>query len=230
MSTYKNLMTVCAAVVLAFGLAACGSSDDDTAEAPVMEMPEPVPEPDPGPTDLEETQTAAAAAAAAAMTASDNAAESASSAADATMTLATLQTGDDSNSDAMGGREAAYGGRCSRRRTRRMRRARPRMLPQQRRRRRPAMRRKTAWSDAGGSPRSCQSVQRDDSLPHMADAAIAAAMTELHIDGTVKSVGDSSGRRRPRSPALSSIDADMGMLTTTCPTMAFRDDHSRTTS
>ena len=31
MFRYKNLMTVCAAVVLAFGLAACGSSDDDTA-------------------------------------------------------------------------------------------------------------------------------------------------------------------------------------------------------
>ena len=42
MSTYKNLMTVCAAVVLAFGLAACGSSDDDTAAddgAPTVETP-----------------------------------------------------------------------------------------------------------------------------------------------------------------------------------------------
>ncbi len=42
MSTYKNLMTVCAAVVLAFGLAACGSSDDDTAAddgAPTVEEP-----------------------------------------------------------------------------------------------------------------------------------------------------------------------------------------------
>ena len=42
MSTYKNLMTVCAAVVLAFGLAACGSSDDDTAaddSAPTVEEP-----------------------------------------------------------------------------------------------------------------------------------------------------------------------------------------------
>ena len=39
MSTYKNLMTVCAAVVLAFGLAACGSSDNDTAEAPTMTEP-----------------------------------------------------------------------------------------------------------------------------------------------------------------------------------------------
>ena len=42
MSTYKNLMTVCAAVVLAFGLAACGSSDDDTAAddgTPTVEEP-----------------------------------------------------------------------------------------------------------------------------------------------------------------------------------------------
>ena len=29
MSTYKNLMTVCCAAVLALGLAACGSSSDD---------------------------------------------------------------------------------------------------------------------------------------------------------------------------------------------------------
>ena len=29
-------------------------------------------------------------------------------------------------------------------------------------------------------------------LPHMAEAAIAAAMTELHIDGTIKTVGESS--------------------------------------
>ena len=31
MSIHRNLMTVCCAAVLAFGLAACGSSDDDTA-------------------------------------------------------------------------------------------------------------------------------------------------------------------------------------------------------
>ena len=40
MFTHKNLMTVCAAVVLAFGLAACGSSDDDTAmDEPTVEEP-----------------------------------------------------------------------------------------------------------------------------------------------------------------------------------------------
>ena len=35
MFTHKNLMTVCCAVVLAFGLAACGSSSDDVK---VMDM------------------------------------------------------------------------------------------------------------------------------------------------------------------------------------------------
>ncbi len=42
MSTYKNLTTVCAAVVLAFGLAACGGGDDDDTamdDDPVVEMP-----------------------------------------------------------------------------------------------------------------------------------------------------------------------------------------------
>ncbi|MCY4546837.1 MAG: hypothetical protein OXC28_00600 [Defluviicoccus sp.] len=45
MSTYKNLTTVCAAAVLAFGLAACGGGDDDTAmepTPPVMPDPEPM--------------------------------------------------------------------------------------------------------------------------------------------------------------------------------------------
>ena len=46
MSTYKNLMTVCCAAVLALGLAACGSSsDNDQADTGMdgdgMEMPEP---------------------------------------------------------------------------------------------------------------------------------------------------------------------------------------------
>ena len=45
MFRYKNLMTVCAAVVLAFGLAACGSSsDDDSADAtPPVVTPDPMP-------------------------------------------------------------------------------------------------------------------------------------------------------------------------------------------
>ena len=43
MTMYKNLTTVCAAVVLAFGLAACNGGDDDDATAPVEPVPmEPV--------------------------------------------------------------------------------------------------------------------------------------------------------------------------------------------
>ena len=43
MSINRKLMTVCCAAVLALGLAACGSSDDDTADTtPTTEMPEPM--------------------------------------------------------------------------------------------------------------------------------------------------------------------------------------------
>ena len=46
MSIHRKLMTVCCAAVLALGLAACGSSDDDTADTtPTTEMPEPMPTP-----------------------------------------------------------------------------------------------------------------------------------------------------------------------------------------
>ena len=72
MSTYKNLMTVCCAAVLALGLAACGGGGgDDTADTPTTTDPTPPPPP-PGPTaesikaDAADAITAAAAAAMAA--------------------------------------------------------------------------------------------------------------------------------------------------------------------
>ena len=49
MSKYRKLTTVCCAAVLALGLAACGSSDDDTAMMPT-EPTMPVEPVDPGPT------------------------------------------------------------------------------------------------------------------------------------------------------------------------------------
>ena len=45
MFTYRNLMTVGCAAVLALGLAACGSSDNNTAEAPMTTEPTPTPMP-----------------------------------------------------------------------------------------------------------------------------------------------------------------------------------------
>ena len=62
MSTHRKLLTVCCAAVFALGLAACGSSDDDsTADAPAVEEPT-------GPTqaELDAAQAAADAAQAAA--------------------------------------------------------------------------------------------------------------------------------------------------------------------
>ena len=107
----RSLLAACSIVALSAVMYGCVHNGGDDAPATDMSVtPDPVPEPiEPaGPTDLEDTQAEADAAATAAMTASTNAAASASSAAAATMTLATLQTGADSNSAAMGGREAAY--------------------------------------------------------------------------------------------------------------------------
>ena len=197
MTMYKNLMTVCAAVVLAFGLAACGSSDDDsTAEAPAVEMPEPTP--DPVPTDLEATQTAAAAAATAAGEASANAAASASSAADATATLATLQTGADSNAAEMGGNEAAYAAHAAASEAADAASAAAAASVA-------AAAATTgdaaedAWRDAVAARDAA--VAAEATAMAMSEAAIAAAMTELHIDGTMKMAGESS------------LDAASGMLT-----------------
>ena len=104
MSIHRKLMTVCAAVVLAFGLAACGSSDDDTADAtpPVVVDPEPAP-----PTEAELAQAAAGDA----VTAADAAAAAAMAAAEAAKTAsanrATIQTVENSYESAHAAQMAA---------------------------------------------------------------------------------------------------------------------------
>ena len=181
MSTYKNLMTVCAAVVLAFGLAACGSSNDDSmAEAPAVQMPEPMP--DPGPNDLEITQADAAAAAAAAMTASDNAAASASSAADATANIATLQTNGTAAAAAYGAHEAAVAAAAAA--------SDAAAASADAQAATTGAAAEAAWAIADAAQTAAEAAET--TATEMADAALAAAMTELHIDGTVKTVGDSS--------------------------------------
>ena len=193
MTMYKNLTTVCAAVVLAFGLAACGGGDDDEAMAPVEPAPmEPVePAPPPPPSDLEVTQGEAADAAAAAMTAASGAEMAASGAETATANIATLQTGGTAAASAAAARAAADDAA-------------------------------DAASDAADAAAAAaaatdgsaaeaalrmaldaqESAEADAQIAvDMADAAVEAAMTELHIDGTMKNVGDSS------------VDADAGTLT-----------------
>ena len=210
----NHLFNVCLAAVLAIGLTACSSSDNDApAEEPVampepMPEPDPEPEPDPAPTDLEDTQAAAAAAAAAAMMASANAEASSDSAAAATATLATLQTGKDANSGEMGGNEAAYAAKAA------------------------AAEAATAASDAAAASAAAAAATTGDAgeaawrmavaaqeaaeaaeatAALMAAAAIEAAMTELHIVGTVKSAGI---EQEDGTIVVSSVDAKMGKLTT----------------
>ena len=104
----NHFLKACLAAVFAIGLAACSSSsDNDTADV-TEPVQEPMQEPEPAPpSDLETTRVAAAAAAAAAMTASDNADAAADGAEAATANSATLQTGEMAEMYAMGARESA---------------------------------------------------------------------------------------------------------------------------
>ncbi len=90
MTLWRNLVV---ALVAAFVLAACSSSNSDDPPMketpPVTEMPDPKPEN----TELMDAQSAASDAADAAKTAADNAAAAATDAADAIANLATMQTG-----------------------------------------------------------------------------------------------------------------------------------------
>ena len=209
----RSLLAACSIVALSAVMYGCVHNGGDDAPATDMSgtpepMPEPMPEPA-GPTDLEETQTAAGGAAAAAMTASGNAATSASRAGDATMTLATLQTGDDSNSDAMGGRESA---RASSEAADDAADAASEAADASE-----AAAAATTGDEAEAAWRVAVNAQvaaedAAEEAAKMAEQAIEAAKMELHIDGTTKWVdivhddGNVTG--------MSSVDATTGMLTT----------------
>ena len=146
-----------------------------------MAMP-PEPEPEPEPTDLENAQDAAKAAADAAMTASDNAAMAASGAADATMNLATMQTGAMAMSQADKAKmqaEAAMAAYMDAK---------------------AASDRAAAATDTSAAIRAqidAEAAQADAEAAAMkaseyGDMAMASAMGELMIDGTMKSVGETS--------------------------------------
>ena len=206
MSEYK-LTTVCYAAVLALVLAACSSSssDNDSAAAPDPTPTQPT-EPEPAePTDLENAQAAAAAAAAAAKTASDSAAMAASDAGDATANLATSQTGEMAGAQAMKAQEQADAAMT-------------------------AYMAAKAASDAAAAATDAtaaikaqldaESAQADAEAAAMkageySEMAEASAMGELMIDGTMKSVGDSSvdAMGGPSSVTTGSGDAAKTVVT-----------------
>ncbi len=193
MSRYRKFTTICCAAALAFGLAACGSSsDDDTADTtPPVVTPPPDPEPM-GPTDLEETQTAAAAAATAAMTASTNAETAAAGAETATMHIATLQTNGKAMMYAMDARKYA-----------------DMAMAEYMKANAASKAAAAATTGDAGEAAWRMAVTAQEAAEGAAEMATAnatkaeeAAMTELHINGTMKSA------------AGSSLDASSGELRT----------------
>ena len=190
----RSLLAACSIVALSAVMYGCVHNGDEPAPIDETDMEMPEPTPDPGPTDLEATQTAAADAAAAAMTASDNAAASASSAADATANIATLQTNGKAADYAYGAHEAAIAAAA----------AASEAADASAAAATTGAAAEEAWAMADAAQTAAEAAET--TATEMADAALAAAMTELHIDGTVKTVGDSSvdAMAGPRSVATGS--------------------------
>ena len=178
----RSLLAACSIVALSAVMYGCVHSGDDPApiDETDMEMPEPMP--DPGPTDLEATQTAAADAATAAMTASTNADTAADGAEAATINIATLQTNGMARYLATSARSAANDAADAYAAAKAASAAAAAATT--------GAAAEEAWAMADAAKDAAEAAEA--TAVDMADAAIAAAMTELHIDGTVKTVGDSS--------------------------------------
>ena len=201
----RKLMAACSIVALSAVMYGCVHGGDDPApiDETDMEMPEPMP--DPEPTDLEATQTAAADAATAAMTASTNADTAASGAEAATINIATLQTNGKAADYATAAREAADSAMAAYANA---------MAASE------AAAEATTGADAEAAWAMAESAQKAAeaaavTAAEMSEAALAAALTELHIDGTVKSVGDSSvdAMAGPSSVATGSDDDAQTVIT-----------------
>ena len=172
----KKMLTVFGAAVLAIGLAACGGSSTTTTATP---EPEPMPAP---PTDLEETQMAAKAAADAAKESSDAAAKAASDAEAATMNIADIQTKESAVKAAMDARKYADMAMAEYMNAKKASDAAAGATTG------PAA--ETAWSDAVAARDAAAAAAKTAGEKGM--MATEAAMMEVMVDGTTKSVGDTS--------------------------------------
>ena len=178
----RSLMAAVSIVALSAVMYGCVHNGGSDPEPMVEPMPEPMPEPDPEPTDLENAQAAAAAAAAAAKTASDSAAMAASDAGDATANLATAQTGAMAMSQADAAQEQADAAMAAYMAAK------------------AASDAAAAATDATAAIRAQITAEAEQAKAEAAamkaseygDKAMASAMGELMIDGTMKSVGDTT--------------------------------------
>ena len=172
----KKILTVFGAAVLAIGLTACGGSSTTTDPAPVD------PPPPPPPTDQETTAGAAAAAAMAAKAASDAAGMSSSDAMAAVAGLATMQTNAMSAMHAAAAEDAAATAMAEYMKAKAAS---------------EAAAAATLASVAGVERAKAEAAQMaaEDAAAMAADyamKAMEAADMELMIDGTMKSVGDTT--------------------------------------
>ena len=191
----RSLMAAVSIVALSAVMYGCVHNGGDDPEPMVEPMPEPMPEPEPdsGEVDLAATQEAAADAAAAAMTASTEAAASSASAIAATANLATSQTGAMAAGYAMKASDAADMAMAA-------------YMDAKAASDEAAA--ATMASAAGAALANAEAAQMAaENAAEMAASyamkASDAAMMELMIDGTMKSVGDTT------------IDAASGASTTT---------------
>ena len=171
----KKIFTVFSAAVLAIGLTACGGSSTTTDPAPE-------PPPPPPPTDLETTTGAAAAAAMAAKAASDAAKMSSDDAMAAVANLATMQTNAMADMHAGAAENAAATAMAEYMKAK--------MASE-------AAAAATLASVAGAEKAKAEAAQMAaEAAAEMAAGsamkAMEAANMELMIDGTMKSVGDTS--------------------------------------
>ena len=177
----RSLLAAVSVVALSavmYGCVHSGDSDPVTDDTDMTTEPmEPT-----EPTDLEDAQAAAKEAADAAETASDDAATAASDAADATMNLATMQTGAMAGSQAAMAQEQADAAMAAYMTAK------------------AASDRAAAATDTSAAIRAqiaAEAAQEDAEAAAMkaddySDKAVASAMGELMIDGTMKSVGETT--------------------------------------
>ena len=213
----RSLLAACSIVALTAVMYGCVHDGDDPE--PVVEAPEPMPEPDPEPTDLDNAQAAAKAAADAAKTASDSAAMAASDAGDATANLATAQTGAMAMSQADAAQEQADAAMAAYMAAK------------------AASDAAAAAEDAPAAIRAQITAEAEQAKAEAAamkaseygDMAMASAMGELMIDGTMKSVGETSiDAEAPKSEVTSGSGDDeqktiTGLLSTPMTTGAATD-------
>ena len=180
----SKLTMACSAAVLALAMAACSSSSDDNPPVAMGDPQPPVGDggPDPVLTELEMAQVAAAAAATAAMTASGEAEAAAEAAKNAIANLATMQTGATSATLADEAAAAAYKAMAAYEDAKAASEAAAAAEDVT-----AAVEAKVAAENAQAAAETAATEASDKGT-----AAEEAAMAELMIEGTVKTVGGTS--------------------------------------